>query len=152
MSGQGQPEGPDREAIIPSAAKNMDGIRFSFFVPGAAQALAFYDAMGWSAEIGKTGEELHNAMKGSLCVLCAFSGGQLVGMGRIVSDGWLNAYLCGLGVLEEYRGLGIGAELVSRLLRRCRASGLYVQLLCEERLAAHYRKLGFEVFAVGMKA
>lgn len=152
MSGQGLPEGLNGEPPAGFWDKSVDGIRFSFCVPEPSQTRAFYDAMGWSEVIGRTEEELHGAMRGSWRVLCAFAGGGLVGMGRIVSDGHLNAYLCGLGVLPEYRGRGIGAELAARLLRACRASGLSPQLLCGERLAAYYRELGFEVFAVGMKA
>ncbi|HPY95499.1 MAG TPA: GNAT family N-acetyltransferase [Clostridia bacterium] len=129
-----------------------DGIRFVFEAPGALQTLAFYDQMGWSALLNKTGEQLHCAMQGSWCVLCAWEGERLVGMGRVVSDGHLNTYLCGLGVLREYRGRGIGSAIAGRLLERCRAEGLSLQLMCEEHLVPRYRKLGFAPFAVGMKA
>ena len=73
-------------------------------------------------------------------------------MGRVVSDGHLNTYLCGLGVLREYRGRGIGSAIAGRLLEHCRADGLSLQLMCEEHLVPRYRKLGFSPFAVGMKA
>ena len=129
-----------------------DGIRFVFEAPGALQTLAFFDQMGWSALLNKTGEQLHCAMLGSWCVLCAWEGERLVGMGRVVSDGHLNTYLCGLGVLREYRGRGIGSAIAGRLLERCRAEGLSLQLMCEEHPVPRYRKLGFIPFAVGMKA
>lgn len=126
-------------------------IRFSSEVPTADSLLAFYTALGWAQQLGKSKEQLQAAMQGSWRVLCAYAGDTLVGMGRVVSDGYLNTYLCGLGVLPAYRGQGLGQKILHQLLQTCTEHGLTPQLLCEEALVPHYRKQGFVGFAVGMK-
>ena len=120
-------------------------------IPTPAQVYRFYEAMGWEPFLGKTEGQLHSAMRGSWSLCCAWDGGELVGMGRVVSDGFLNAYICGVGVLPGYRGRGIGGEIMQKLISRCAEHGMKPQLMCEEHLVPHYRKMGFEVFAAGMK-
>lgn len=67
--------------------------------------------------------------------------GKIVGFINAVSDGVLSAYIPLLEVLPEYRGQGIGSELVRRMLAEL--SDLYmVDLLCDEELVPFYEKLG----------
>jgi len=34
----------------------------------------------------------------------------------------------------------------------CKSSNLHIQFFCEEKLLPYYENMGFEVFAIGMKA
>lgn len=130
----------------------MDGgIQFDCEVPEAEETYRFYWSMGWEPGLYKTAEELGKAMEGSWFVCCARENGQLVGMARVVSDGHLNAYLCGLGVAPGCRGRGIGTRLARKALDACRQAGLVPQLMCEPPLVPRYERLGFRVFAQGMK-
>lgn len=109
---------------------------------------SLYDALGWHLF---SKEQLLKAMDQSWHVIYAYEETQLVGTGRIVSDGAINAYLCGLGVLPNHRHQGIGKAISERLMDLCKAQGLYVQFFCEEHLVSFYRRMGCDVFAVGMK-
>ena len=129
-----------------------DGIFYDNRLPGADEIHGFYQTMGWAEVLGKSREQLHSAIAGSHILCCAWEGGRLVGMGRVVSDGHLCAYVCGLGVLEGYRGRGIGRRMMEDLLNRCREQGLAPQLFCGAHLVPHYEKLGFAAFGVGMQA
>jgi ribosomal protein S18 acetylase RimI-like enzyme len=73
---------------------------------------------------------------------------RVVGFITAISDGILSAYIPLLEVLPEYRGRGIGTELVRRMLRKL--EGLYMVDLCtKEDLAPFYERLGFRAM-VGM--
>jgi aralkylamine N-acetyltransferase len=63
-------------------------------------------------EFGK----IRKAFERSYKVITAWEGETLVGAGRMLSDGICYAYINDLGVLSEYRGKGIGKELLMKLL------------------------------------
>jgi ribosomal protein S18 acetylase RimI-like enzyme len=68
--------------------------------------------------------------------------GTVVGFVNMISDGVLTAFVPWLEVLPAYQGLGIGTELVRRLLED--TAHLYsVDLLCDSPLQPFYRRLGF---------
>jgi ribosomal protein S18 acetylase RimI-like enzyme len=50
----------------------------------------------------------------------AFEGGRLVGAGRVLADGRDCAYLCDVAVLPSHRRLGLGKEIVGRLVQLSR--------------------------------
>lgn len=69
--------------------------------------------------------------------------GTIVGFVNSISDGVLAAYIPLLEVLPEYRGRGIGGELMRRMLDTL--SGLYmVDLLCDEDLQPYYERQGMD--------
>ena len=111
-----------------------------------------YDELDWNDFLKLDASQLNQAMKQSWLVIYAYDGDNLVGTGRIVSDGIINAYLCGLGVSSIYRNQGIGSEISSRLVATCKQNNLHIQFFCEKHLVQYYEKHGFIEFAVGMKA
>ena len=67
---------------------------------------------------------------------------RLVGFARAISDGVTNAYVSTVVVLPEYRGKGIGAEVVRRLLDG--KDTIRFVLHAAPGVQEFYRKLGFE--------
>ena len=116
-----------------------------------ADIYGLYEVLNWNAYLKLDATKLAQAMKQSWLVIYAYDGDALVGTGRIVSDGIINAYLCGLGVDEAYRKQGIGTEISKRLVVACKEQGLHIQFFCEEHLVPYYQGQGFIKFAVGMK-
>src|SRR5215475_5276499 len=47
----------------------------------------------------------------------AFDDGTLVGAGRVLADGRDCAYVCDIAVQPTHQGLGLGREIISRLVR-----------------------------------
>lgn len=124
---------------------------FTSELPSKEDIYYLYKRLGWIDFLKLSQEHVLTAMKGSWYSVYAYSGDKLVGTGRIVSDGIINAYLCGLGVDAEYRNQGIGTEIIKKLVDRCKEYNLHVQFFCEELIRPYYEKMGFEKFAEGMK-
>lgn len=67
--------------------------------------------------------------------------GNVVGFVTAISDGISAAYIPHLEVLSDYRGQGIGSELVRRLLDELKT--LYmVDLICDDDVKPFYARLG----------
>ena len=74
--------------------------------------------------------------------------GRVAGFVNAIGDGVLAAYIPLLEVLPEYRGRGVGTELVRRMMDAL--GDLYmVDLLCDANLQPFYERLGMRP-ATGM--
>jgi GNAT superfamily N-acetyltransferase len=108
---------------------------------------AYYDLFvttGWKSTA--TAEDLAQALHNSWKVVAAYDQDQLVGFGRIVSDGILYAMIYDLIILPSYQGKGIGKEILERLLAHCKTQGVqHVQLFCAKGKRLFYEKFGFNV-------
>ena len=110
-----------------------------------------YEQLNWNTYLKLSKEKLNLAMEQSWRVVYAYHNKALIGTGRVISDGIINAYLCGVGVISEFRNKGIGLQISKLLIESCAEKGLLIQLFCEDHLIPYYKKLGFSEFAVGMK-
>lgn len=110
-----------------------------------------YRSLEWQQYLKIDADSLKTAMKNSFRIIYVYDGDKLIGTGRVISDGIINAYICGIGVESEYRNRGIGSEILKKLVNDCVKMNLHVQLICEEELITWYETKGFELFAVAMK-
>ncbi|MDW3036973.1 MULTISPECIES: GNAT family N-acetyltransferase [Bacillus cereus group] len=111
--------------------------------------LALYESLGWNS-LKLTVDELEQMCKQSWYVIYAFKEQQLIGMGRIISDGIITGIICGVCVMPEYQYIGIGKEIVKRLIHHCEQNKVIPQLMCVEKLQSYYESIGFEAFSIGM--
>ena len=125
--------------------------RYTDELPDKEKLYELYDALQWNEFLQLNAAQLYIAMKQSWYSIYVYEGEKLIGTGRIVSDGVINAYLCGLGVHPDYRDRGIATEISRRLVERCENSKLHIQFFCKEELVPYYEKMDFQPFAVGMK-
>lgn len=66
---------------------------------------------------------------------------QVVGFITAITDGLLSAFIPLLEVLPEYKGRGIGRELVRRMLKRLNDYYM-VDLVCDPELTPFYERFG----------
>jgi len=118
---------------------------------GKGDLFLLYQALGWQQFLNLEPSTLDQAMTNSWFVLYVYDRDLLIGTGRVISDGVINAYICGIGVEAAYRNRGIGNDILNRLVEKCASKKLHIQLLCEEHLKTYYEAKGFSVFAIGMK-
>lgn len=106
-----------------------------------------YRAGGWWKEEPAARLALPALVEGSFAFLIAVApGDRIIGMARVLSDGVSDAYIQDVIVEPDYRGLGIGAELIRRLVEHCRAHGIgWIALIAEPGTRRFYEKLNFKV-------
>ncbi|UYX54691.1 GNAT family N-acetyltransferase [Bacillus thuringiensis] len=113
------------------------------------ELLALYESLGWNS-LKLTVNELEQMCKQSWYAIYAFKEQQLIGMGRVISDGVITGIICGVCVLPKYQSGGIGEEIVKRLIQHCEQNKVIPQLMCVENLQSYYESIGFEAFSIGM--
>src|SRR5689334_14602243 len=79
----------------------------------------------------------------------AFDGGQMVGAGRVLADGRDCAYLCDVAVLPSHRRLGLGKEIVGRLVRLSRGHRKII-LYAVPGTESFYEAFGFRRMTTAM--
>ncbi len=106
-----------------------------------------YRQAGWWHENDATADDnawIDALVRGSFCFAGAFAAGEMIGMGRAISDGVSDAYIQDVTVLRAFRGRGIGAEIIRRLCRELRYRRIgWIGLVAEPGTQAFYRRLGF---------
>ncbi|WP_448631202.1 GNAT family N-acetyltransferase [Cellulomonas soli] len=114
----------------------------SLVPPSAAEFVDLYTGTGWGA-LDET--VAARALDGSWLVCAARDeDGVLVGMGRLLGDGALHAFVTELIVREDQRGRGVGARLLDRMVLEAQARGVHdVQLFAARDRAPFYERHGF---------
>ncbi|MEH7386369.1 GNAT family N-acetyltransferase [Bacillus sp. JJ1521] len=113
------------------------------------ELISLYGALGWNS-LKLSANDLERMCKQSWYAVYAFDGQQLVGIGRVISDGVITGIICGVGVLPHYQSKGIGKEIVNRMVKHCEQNKVIPQLMCVESLEPYYKELGFTKFSIGM--
>ncbi|GIO28320.1 GNAT family N-acetyltransferase [Ornithinibacillus bavariensis] len=108
-----------------------------------------YELLGWNS-LNLTANDLERMCKQSWYAVYAYDEQQLVGMGRVISDGVITAIICGVCVLPSYQSKGIGKEIVNRIIQHCEQNKVIPQLMCVDSLEPYYKDLGFRKFSIGM--
>ena len=108
------------------------------------QLLQLYETAGWWTPDAEAPAELLQIISGSHCFLVAESKGEIVGMGRAISDGVSDGYIQDVAVRPEVEGRGIGSQIVTRIAKRLKTDGLtWVGLIAERNSHTFYRRIGF---------
>ncbi len=110
-----------------------------------AEIANLYRAGGWWKEEYDQ-KELPRLIRGSFLFAVAVDRktGHAVGMGRVISDGVSDGYIQDLVVLPHYRKTGIGAQIVSALVKKCVEQGIsWIGLIAEPDTEKFYLPFGF---------
>lgn len=109
------------------------------------EIVELYKAGNWWQESPEARAVIPAMIKGSFCFMVARSlDGHIVGMARVISDGFSDAYIQDVVVLKEYRREGIGRELIKRLTQFCAARKIsWIGLIAEPGTQEFYQELGY---------
>ena len=109
--------------------------------------LHLYQAVGWTNYTNQP-QMLEQALSHSLVIYVALDGDAVVGLIRLVGDGFSSVFVQDLIVLPTYQRQGIGSALMKQALGDFK--GAYqVQLVTEqtEKNVGFYRSIGFETLS-----
>ena len=109
--------------------------------------LHLYQAVGWTNYTHQP-QMLEQALSHSLAIYLALDGDAVVGLVRLVGDGFSSVYVQDLIVLPSYQRQGIGSDLMKEALGDYK-DAYQVQLATEqtEKTLGLYRSLGFETLS-----
>ena len=109
--------------------------------------LHLYQAVGWTNYTHQP-EMLEQALSHSLVIYLALDGDAVVGLIRLVGDGFSSVLVQDLIVLPIYQRQGIGSALMKEALEDYKDT-YQVQLVTEEteKNLGFYRSLGFETLS-----
>ncbi|MDU1892327.1 MAG: GNAT family N-acetyltransferase [Dysgonomonas sp.] len=96
-----------------------------------------------------TSADIHQiSFEASFAVIFVFDNGELIGTGRIISDGVRQSALYDIAVNPAYQGKGIGLEIVKRLMASTPACNFI--LYASPGKEGFYKKLNFKKMKTGM--
>ena len=109
--------------------------------------LHLYQAVGWTNYTHQP-EMLEQALSHSLAIYLALDGDTVVGLIRVVGDGFSSVFVQDLIVLPSYQRQGIGSSLMKEALEDFKEA-YQVQLATEEteKNVGFYRSMGFETLS-----
>ena len=109
--------------------------------------LHLYQAVGWTNYTNQP-QMLEQALSHSLATYLARDGEKIVGLVRLVGDGFSSVFVQDLIVLPSYQRQGIGSDLMKEALADYK-DAYQVQLATEqtEKTLNFYRSLGFETLS-----
>ena len=110
--------------------------------------LHLYQAVGWTNYTNQS-QMLAQALTHSLAIYLAHDGEEIVGLVRLVGDGFSSVFVQDLIVLPSYQRQGIGRDLMKEALGDYK-DAYQVQLATEqtEKTLRFYRSLGFETLSI----
>ncbi len=109
--------------------------------------LHLYQAVGWTNYTDQS-EMLEQALSHSLVIYLVLDGDAVVGLIRLVGDGFSSIFVQDLIVLPSYQRQGIGSSLMKEALEDYK-DAYQVQLVTEqtEKNVVFYRSMGFETLS-----
>ena len=109
--------------------------------------LHLYQAVGWTNYTNQP-QMLEQALSHSLVIYLALDGDAVVGLIRLVGDGFPSVLVQDLIVLPNYQRQGIGSSLMKEALGNFKEA-YQVQLATEqtEKNVGFYRSMGFETLS-----
>ena len=109
--------------------------------------LHLYQAVGWTNYTNQP-QMLAQALTHSLAIYLARDGEKIVGLVRLIGDGFSSVFVQDLIVLPTYQRQGIGSTLMKQALADYK-DAYQVQLATEEseKTLGFYRSLGFETLS-----
>ena len=107
-------------------------------------------ALYLAAPLGnKSPENLKTAFTNSLFKCFVREDGKLVGVGRALADGIDCSYLCDIAILPSHQGIGLGKQIVSKLVELSRGHKKII-LYAVPGKEPFYKRVGFRRMKTAM--
>jgi ribosomal protein S18 acetylase RimI-like enzyme len=92
---------------------------------------------------------LKTVFTNSMFKVFVYEDGKLVGVGRALADGADCSYICDVALLPSHQGLGLGKQIVSKLVELSREHKKVI-LYSVPGKESFYKKLGFKRMSTAM--
>lgn len=128
----------------PGMDMKTNDIKYKEILPEINEYWDLFGTTGWNDSYHFTVNELENAIKNSWHALSVFDTDNLIGFGRVISDGIHHAFIVDLIIHPGYQGKGIGSALLSMLIKKCTDQHIRdIQLFSAMGKSEFYEKFNF---------
>ena len=123
----------------------IPNLEFRETIPESSAFFRLFESTGWNQTYEADPKELTAAISNSWYALYAFNDeNELIGFGRVVSDGVLYALICDMIIAPAYQNQGIGSTILRKLIQRCEEDKIrVVWLFAAANKSGFYGKHGF---------
>ncbi|HQO02815.1 MAG TPA: GNAT family N-acetyltransferase [Spirochaetota bacterium] len=120
-------------------------IEFRANKPTIQEYRNLYESTGWVSVKSISDVMLQKAIENSWFCVSVYDDETIIGIGRLISDGALYAFVCDMIVLPLYQRKGIGSTILRMLKEKCNETGFQrVWLFSAPERIEFYVKNGFE--------
>ncbi|WP_223786899.1 GNAT family N-acetyltransferase [Marinicella meishanensis] len=124
----------------------MGEVHIKHDIPAAMDFFALFQTTGWNQAYQATPQDLEQALHDSWYTASAYQNGELIGFGRVLSDGVLYAMIYDLIVHPDFQNQGLGSQLLNRLIAACQQANIRaIQLFSAHGKVPFYERRGFVV-------
>ena len=117
---------------------------YSIEIPSATDFLELYLTTGWDSYKDTSVETIKKALQNSWFVQAVYDKNKLIGVGRLISDGFLQALLVDMIIHPEYQRKGIGTILLRKLIEYCHKYQIRIlTLYAAPNKSKFYERQGF---------
>lgn len=114
-------------------------------LPEIDQYWDLFAETGWNDKYRFDKDELERSNHESWYAVSVFKENELVGFGRVISDGIYHALIADLIVSTEYQKNGIGSKILKMLLDKCLEHNIRdIQLFAAKEKYKFYEKYNFK--------
>ena len=115
-------------------------------IPKSGLYFKLFETTDWNKGYQASKDELYQAVSKSWYTLCAYNGeNDLIGFGRLISDGILYAFICDMIIDPSYQNQGIGSSILKKLISHCKIEKIRVLwLISATDKSGFYKKHGFD--------
>jgi GNAT superfamily N-acetyltransferase len=119
------------------------GILLKEKMPGVKEYQSLRSTLGWPAPHG---DVVKKSLINSLFCVCAYSGGALVGFGRVVGDGGLYFFIQDVMVELDFERQGIGDLIMDSIMNFLRVTAppeAFIGMIASRGTKDLYKRYGF---------
>lgn len=114
-------------------------------LPTSDHFFELFETTGWNEKYELNKNELYSALKNSWYCISVYENDSFIGFGRIICDGVVHALILDVIIHPQKQGIGIGKEVMNRLVSKCKKHKIRdIQLFSATNKANFYHKLGFK--------
>jgi len=120
-------------------------VKYKETIPEAKEYFNLFLSTGWNKQYKADQQELYNSLANSWHSLSAYNQHkELIGFGRIVSDGVLYAFICDMIIKPNDQKKGIGTIILNKLIQKCEGANIrIIWLFAASNKSEFYKKFGF---------
>ena len=114
--------------------------------PAWQEYVRLFSSTGWMPVLQISEDDLKRVFDGTWCWITAYQDEDIVGVGRLLSDGVLYALICDIIVTPDHQNKGIGSAILKELVKKCQKADIKrIWLFAAPGKVGFYKKNGFSV-------